>query len=50
MPIRGVVDDELRQHAQAQAMRLTHELPEIGASAVIRMDVVVIGDVSYNFV
>src|SRR5690348_15855208 len=45
MLIRGVVDDEVDQNADAAAVRLTHELDEVVARAEPRIDSVVVADV-----
>lgn len=42
---RGVVDYQLRDHAQPPAVRLADKGTEIPAGAVVRMDVLVVGDV-----
>jgi hypothetical protein len=43
--VGGVVHDQLGDHLQAAALRLAHELLEVGARAVVRVHVVVVGDV-----
>ena len=43
--VGGVVDDKLGDDPQAEAVRLAHEVPEVAARAVLRMDVVVVGNV-----
>jgi hypothetical protein len=40
-----VVHDELGDHPEAAALRLLHKALEVGDRAVLRMHVVVIGDV-----
>ena len=45
MLVRGVVDDELGDHPQAAAVGLLHEGAEVLARAVLRVDVVIVGDV-----
>jgi hypothetical protein len=45
MLVRGVVDDELGDHAQPAGVRLLHEALHVLARAVGRMHVLVVGDV-----
>lgn len=45
MLVRGVVDDEFGDDAEAAAVRFADEVAKIGARAVARVDVVIIGDV-----
>jgi selenophosphate synthetase-related protein len=43
--VGGVVNDQLGNHAKPPAMRLAQKFSEIFQSAIIAMDVVVIGDI-----
>jgi len=43
--VGGMVEHELGDHAQVAAVRLADERPELRARAVLRMDVVIVGDV-----
>ena len=45
MPIRGVVDDEIDDHAQAELLGVIHELDELAERAELRVHAVVVGDV-----
>ena len=45
MLVRGVVHDEVDQHAHAALLRAVRELDEIAERAVARIDAVVVGDV-----
>ena len=45
MLIRGVVDDEIDQHADAALLGAVGELDEVAERAVARIDAVVVGDV-----
>jgi len=43
--VGGVVEHQLGDHTQVAAVRLADERAELGACAVLRMDVVIVGDV-----
>src|SRR4029453_17292695 len=43
--VGGMVEDQLRDHAQTASMGLAKERPEIAQRAAVRMDARVIGDV-----
>ena len=45
MPVGGVIDHEIDQHANATAARLVHELDEVAARAEARVHAVEVGDV-----
>ena len=45
MLIRGVIDDELGNDTQAAVVCLGHEQLEVLPRSVLRVDVVVVGDV-----
>ena len=45
MPVGGVVDDQVDDHADAAALRLAHELDEVTRRAESGGDVVVVADV-----
>jgi hypothetical protein len=45
MFVRGVVDDEVHEDADAAAVGLAHELDEVSAGAEAPVDAVVVGDV-----
>jgi hypothetical protein len=45
MLVRSVIDDQVDDHADAALVRLVHELDELAARAVARIDAVEIGDV-----
>ena len=45
MPVGGVIDDQIDDHADAALVRLVHELDEVAARAVARIDAVEVGDV-----
>ena len=43
--VRGVVDDQVDDDADAELSRLVHELDEVAERAEARVDAVVVGDV-----
>ena len=45
MLVRGVIDDEVDDHADAALLGAVRELDEVAERAVARIDAVVIGDV-----
>ena len=45
MLVRRVIDDQLGDHPQSAPMRLVHDMVEVRARAVHRVDVGVIGDI-----
>ena len=45
VPVGGVIDDQVDDHADATLVRLVHELDELAARAVARIDAVEVGDV-----
>lgn len=43
--IRAVIDDQIHQYADPAALRVVHELDEVTARSVSRIDAIVVGDV-----